>query len=342
MNRLLSYSVNFILVCCLVLGLGGCVTTRIPLASSSPWREVQLDTQANPLDISFVDENRGFLVGTNRLILETNDGGKTWKDRDLDLEDQENFRLISIDFNGDEGWIAGQPGLVLHTTDGGQNWIRLDLGNKLPGDPYLITTLGAEEAELATTAGALYMTKDSGQTWEGKVSDASGGVRDLRRSPDGNYVSVSSLGNFFATFEPNQENWEPHQRASSKRVQSVGYQPNGQLWMLSRGAEIRFNDESGDIESWEKPVLPIVNGYNYLDLAWDPNQNIWAAGGNGTLLVSKDGGKEWEIDPVGDSQPSNFIRILFEPSSDQGKTKGFVLGERGILLRWSELAANYS
>ncbi len=335
MKRLIDYSFNLLLTLCIGLGLSGCVASRLPMATASPWEEVQLETQANPLDIAFVDDSNGFLVGTNRLILETNDGGEHWKERSLDIPDSENFRLISIDFRGDEGWIAGQPGLVMHTSDAGKNWTRLLLGNKLPGDPYLIKTLGSDEAELATTAGAIYRTTDAGSTWEGQVNDASGGIRDLRRADAGNYVSVSSLGNFFATLDKGADTWEPHQRASSKRVQSIGYKPNEEgLWMLSRGAEIRFNENSEDLENWSKPIVPIVNGYNYLDLAWDPNKNIWAAGGNGTLLVSKDGGKGWESDPIGANQPSNLIRILFPSGFDSSNQKGFVLGERGVLLRW--------
>ncbi len=333
MKRFLSPFFNFFLIVAIGLSLSSCVATRLPVAALSPWQAVDLQTEANPLDISFSDKEHGFLVGTNRLILETNDGGDSWDKRILDLPDEENFRLISIDFNGEEGWIAGQPGLVMHSSDSGKNWSRIVLGSKLPGDPYLIKTLGINSAELATTAGAVYTTKDGGVNWEGKVSDAEGGIRDLRRSEDGSYVSVSALGNFFATLDPGEDVWQLHQRASSKRVQSVGFQPDGKLWMLARGAEIRFNDESGEVEGWERPIIPITNGYNYLDLAWDPQGSIWAAGGNGTLLVSRDQGKSWELDPVGDAQPSNLIRILFS-SDSQNPYQGFVLGERGALLRW--------
>ena len=77
--------------------------------------------------------------------METNDGGETWEEREIDLPADENFRLISIDFNGDEGWIAGQPGLLLHSDDAGQSWSRLLLDTKLPGDPYLITALGPKK-----------------------------------------------------------------------------------------------------------------------------------------------------------------------------------------------------
>ena len=102
---------------------------------------------------------------------------------------------------------------------------------------------------------------------------------------------------------------------------------------MARGAQIRFSAELGNPESWTKPIIPITNGYGYLDMAWDPNGTIWAGGGNGTLLVSQDGGDSWELDPVGDREPSNFTRIIFREV--EGQARGFVLGERGHLLRWN-------
>ena len=177
--------------------------------------------------------------------------------------------------------------------------------------------------------GAVYRTADGGNSWQAEVEDAAGAVRDLRRSPDGRYVSVSSLGNFFATWNPGEPRWTPHQRVSSQRLQSMGFQPDGALWMLARGAQLRFSPDANNPDEWSKPVVPIVNGYGYLDMAWDPQGDIWTGGGSGTLLVSSDGGKSWQKDPVGSQQPTNFIRIAF---LDDGK--GFVLGERGSLLRW--------
>ena len=329
MKRLLSPLISLLLVLGLGLGLGGCVTTGLPMAGSSPWQAVPLDTRSNPLAVAFSDAQHGFLVGSNRLILETADGGASWETRSLELPEDENFRLISIDFNGDEGWIVGQPGLLLHSSDAGRSWSRLLLDTKLPGEPYTITALGPKRAELATNVGAVYQTSDAGSSWKALVSDAAGAVRDLRRSPEGRYVSVSGLGNFFATWEPGQPTWTPHQRVSSQRLQSMGFQPDGNLWLVARGAQLRFSSDPADVESWGKAIIPITNGYGYLDLAWDPSGAIWTGGGNGTLLVSRDGGASWQKDPVGAAQPTNFTRIAFT-----GDGKGFVLGERGALLRW--------
>jgi photosystem II stability/assembly factor-like uncharacterized protein len=329
LRRLLSPLLSLVLVIGLGFGLAGCVTTGLPVADTSPWQPVPLATGSNPLAVAFADDSHGFLVGSNRLILETGDGGASWEERALDLPEEENFRLISIDFDGQEGWIAGQPGLLLHSTDGGRNWTRLFLDTKLPGEPYLITALGRGRAELATNVGAIYDTSDGGSSWQARVGDAAGAVRELRRSPDGRYVSVSSLGNFFSTWDPGQPTWQVHQRVSSQRLQSMGFQPDGALWMVARGAQLRFAPDAADPESWGKAIIPITNGYGYLDMAWDPRGAVWTGGGSGTLLVSEDGGGTWRRDPVGEQQPSNFTRIVF---TDDGK--GFVLGERGSLLRW--------
>jgi len=328
-KRLLSSLGAIALTLLLATGLGGCVSSGLPSASASPWQPVDIHTKSNPLDLAFTNSQHGFVVGSNRLILETDDGGASWQERALELPAEENFRLISIDFSGDEGWIVGQPGLLLHSDNAGQSWSRLFLDTKLPGEPYLITALGRNTAELATNVGAVYRTSDAGTSWQAEVEDAAGAVRDLRRSQDGRYVSVSSLGNFFATWNPGDAVWTPHQRVSSQRLQAMGFQPQGGLWMVARGAQLRFNDDAANPEDWSKPLVPITNGYGYLDLAWDPSGAIWTGGGSGTLLVSRDNGKTWQKDPVGAKQPTNFSRIAFLPDG-----KGFVLGERGSLLRW--------
>ncbi|MDC3171373.1 photosynthesis system II assembly factor Ycf48 [Prochlorococcus sp. AH-716-E13] len=336
MKKFLTSIPNLLLTFLLCFILTSCSSTGVKMNDSSPWETIQFEDKSNALDIDFIDDNHGFLVGSNRLIMESNDGGKSWEKRSLDIAAEENFRLLDIDFRGSEGWLIGQPSLVMHTIDEGKSWTRLSLG-KLPGQPFLVSTVDDGVAELATTSAAIYVTSNSGETWEAKVSDPSeqGGIRDLRRTSNGDYVSVSSLGNFFSTLQKGSDTWIAHQRASSKRVQSIGFNPSGNLWMLSRGAEIRFNEDSNDLESWTKPIVPILNGYNYLDMGWDPEGNIWTGGGNGTLIVSKDNGKTWNSDPVASNLPTNYIKIQFLEKDELDAKKGFILGERGYILKWN-------
>jgi len=224
-NRLLSSLLGVVLALGLSFGLSGCVTTGLAVTPTSPWQPVALDTKASPLDLAFTDDRHGFLVGSNRLILETEDGGASWQERSLDLPEGDNYRLLSVDFKGQEGWIAGQPGLLLRTGDGGQNWERLLLDTKLPGEPYLVTALGAKQAELATSVGAIYRTDDGGASWQADVSDAAGAVRDLRRSRTG----VTSVCRALATSSP------PGIRAKRPGNPISGSAASGcRAWVLNR------------------------------------------------------------------------------------------------------------
>ena len=70
-------------------------------------------------------------------------------------------------------------------------------------------------------------------------------------------------------------------------------------------------------------------------MGWDPEGNIWAGGGNGTLIVSRDKGKTWNSDPVASKLPTNFIKIIFPKNDTFALSKGFILGERGYILKWN-------
>jgi photosystem II stability/assembly factor-like uncharacterized protein len=57
-----------------------------PLATN-PWTPIQLPTESNIQDLTFTsDPQHGWVVGSDAAILETNDGGKTWENRKLELD----------------------------------------------------------------------------------------------------------------------------------------------------------------------------------------------------------------------------------------------------------------
>ena len=126
------------------------------------------------LDIAFVDETHGFLLGTRQTILETFDGGKTWDFKSVSnaLDEDVNYRFNSVSFKGQEGWIVGKPAILLHTTDGGASWERVGLSPRLPGAPVLITaTKDNGTAEMVTDEGAIYLTTDAARNWKAAVEE---------------------------------------------------------------------------------------------------------------------------------------------------------------------------
>lgn len=309
------------------------VNVKVVIANeSATWHKVELPTKSTPQDLAFTgsDPQHGWLVGSENTILETNNGGNDWELRNLDLGGG-NYRFTSVSFTGNEGWIAGKPALLLHTLDGGQSWARIGLSSKLPGDPMLVKALGDSSAEMATDIGAIYRTEDAGQNWKAMVTQAVGTVRHLNRNEDGRYIAISAKGNFYSTWQPGEAAWVQHNRNSSRRVQNMGYSPDGRTWMLNRGGQLQFS-KPNTLDEWEKPQFPReAEGYGLLDLAYQDPDNIWVAAGSSNLLHSEDRGTTWHKEDNLDGVGANFYKIIF-----LGSDRGFILGQSGTLLTYAK------
>ncbi|KAK9820550.1 hypothetical protein WJX72_011574 [[Myrmecia] bisecta] len=322
---------------------------------SGEWEQVQLPLEQGVvlLDIAFTgtDPNHGFLLGSRQTLLETTDGGRTWSPRSIEAAQDEgfNYRFQSISFNGDEGWIVGKPAILLKTTDGGKNWERVPLSAKLPGNPILIVALPGKEgqAEMTTDVGAIYVTNNGAYTWSAAVQETvdatlnrtvssgisgasyyEGGLSQIARSPAGDYVAVSSRGNFYLTWSPGQTYWQPHNRPTARRVQNMGWTPENTLWLSTRGGDVYISSDTGVSESFDQAKLG-SRGFGILDVGFRNGSMGYACGGSGTLLKTEDGGKSWKRDRSTDQVAGNLYAVKFSP-----KGNGFILGNDGILLRY--------
>ncbi|CAL5224094.1 g6721 [Coccomyxa viridis] len=321
---------------------------------SSDWEKVDLpvDPGVVLLDIGFTDDKHGFLLGTRETLLETKDGGRTWTQRSIEAAKDEgfNYRFNSISFNGNEGWICGKPAILLHTTDAGENWERVPLSAKLPGNPILVVALPGEQGrvEMTTDAGAVYVTKNAAYSWQAAVQESvdatlnrtvssgisgasyyEGSFSNIQRSPAGDYVAVSSRGNFFLTWSPGQTYWQPHNRPTARRVQNMGWTPSNTLWLATRGGDVYLSSEEGVSDKFDQAKLG-SRGFGILDVGFKNNSKEgYAVGGSGTLLKTEDNGQSWKRDRSTDGVAGNLYAVKFTPSGN-----GFILGNDGILLRY--------
>jgi len=76
--------------------------------------------QGNTLqDVSFIDTNNGFAVGSTGTILRTTDGGNNW---DI-LTSGTNDDFYGVSFvDANTGTVVGNFGAILRTTDAGNHW----------------------------------------------------------------------------------------------------------------------------------------------------------------------------------------------------------------------------
>ena len=69
-------------------------------------------------EVYFEDEDKGWIVGMDGIILKTENGGKLWRKLETDFDTP----LYSIAIKGKKGWIVGKEGYYLISEDGGETW----------------------------------------------------------------------------------------------------------------------------------------------------------------------------------------------------------------------------
>ncbi len=323
----------------LAMTLTGC-STFLKKAEQVPWFATTMQavpTQSDLLDLKFTSATTGWVVGSRATILKTEDGGKTWhpafktalqapNPETSKLEDLK-ARFLSVDFtaDGQEGWVVGKPRIVLHTTDGGKSLFAVPLNKRIDGAPLLITALAPGVAELAMDTGTVFKTSDGGKTWRVLTPESAGGLRNITRRADGSYWAVSARGSTYLNWEPGTIKWINHERVSPKRIENLVFLDQTQAALLNNGGELQLSADSG--KTWSRPKTPdLAAATGLFDAGFDPTGRLWVAGGNATLLVSPDQGKNWERAFL--ETKSNLYRIEFPQ-----KNLGFLLG-KGVILRY--------
>merc|ERR1712100_284348 len=99
-----------------------------------------------------------------------------------------------------------------------------------------------------------------------------------------------------------------------------GWNPDGSLWLTTRGGEVLFGNEQGISEDFSTTKLQ-SRGFGILDVGFCSADLAYACGGSGSLFKTTDGGKTWKRDKPADDLAGNLYNIKFVDD----KT-GFILG----------------
>ncbi|RHW20919.1 YCF48-related protein [Pseudomonas jilinensis] len=127
--------------------------------------------------VYFADEQHGWAVGHDALILHSNDGGESWElqYRDPALSDSDEMDsllerpLMDVWFrDAQTGFAVGAYGTFLRTDDGGQNWddVSFDIDNEDGFHYNAISAIPDTGLFLVGEMGTMYRSFDFGDTWE--------------------------------------------------------------------------------------------------------------------------------------------------------------------------------
>ena len=110
--------------------------------------------------VQFVDKETGYVVGDRGLILSTDNGGASWREKYSGTDAQ----LFHLSIRDRRGWVVGTGGKILHTTDGGRNWYPQRSG--VQEDLNRVYFVDDRVGLITGDKGVLLRSDNGGATWE--------------------------------------------------------------------------------------------------------------------------------------------------------------------------------
>ena len=144
--------------------------------------------------VYFVDDQHGWAVGHDALILASSDGGATWSKQFEDL--QREAPLLDLWFkDAQHGFAIGAYGALLQTSDGGSTWD--DVSDRLDNeDTYHLNAIADVPGAglfIVGEAGSLFRSTDGGQSWETLEGPYQGSLFGVIGSGEANGLLVFGL-----------------------------------------------------------------------------------------------------------------------------------------------------
>ena len=279
------------------------------------------------LDVDFVNQETGWIVGEKGMIAKTTDGGDSWNIQESGTQ----YKLNSIfALNENTAWAVGWGGMILRTENGGDNWYRTEyLLSEYDNVHWAVTFIDSQNGWIVGgnfyIGGWILYTIDGGITWREQTP----GV-------------IPRL--FDVTFVDENKGWAVAGGGSDYDVGTVYHTTNGgnswisQIENLPYGfRSIHFiNEDEGWVCGNDLIVKTSDGGENWVIQnkggsmsAWDiffiDNKNGWVCGIMGKLYSTQDGGYTWEKKYSGTNQ--GLMAIDFVDLEN-----GWVVGNNGTIL----------
>lgn len=157
------------------------------------------------LDLLFLNEHTGYVIGAYNLILRTEDGGRTWVSWQSKVENPTGMHLYAMHSVGDQIYIAGEQGVLLKGS-----WSEGDF--KAVSTPYFGSYFGViadspSDVVIYGLRGNAYRSTDRGGNWSRVDLGAEVSISDGLLLQDGRVAMVNQTGQLFIA-DPGSEQFE--------------------------------------------------------------------------------------------------------------------------------------
>jgi photosystem II stability/assembly factor-like uncharacterized protein len=199
------------------------------------------DVDAGPvrplLDVWFQNENRGFVVGSYGMLLQTTDGGQNWDLVSDRIGSAQAFHLNQI-VSAPDGtlFIAGESGYVYRSSDNGESWDILEPGYEGSFYGIVVVPDGPDEYELLAYGlrGNLFRSVDKGDSWSSVDSGTTITLTTGMHLRDGTVV-LAGQGGLILTRSPGQQSFTAANNPDRRVISGIEQETDGQLLLVGLG-----------------------------------------------------------------------------------------------------------
>lgn len=210
------------------------------------WQQANVPSSQLITAIYFVDQQQGWAVGHDSIILTTTDSGTTWQRQFDDMEAE--APLLDVWFkNAQEGIAVGAYGQILRTTNGGQHW--KDWSDAIENeDEYHyngITALDNEHLIIVGEAGLLYRSDDGGNSWETLESPYEGSLFGAVGTGEQSSALIFGLrGHVFRT-DDFGDSWQQVRVDTEQGLYGGQLLPNRQIVLVGNAGAVLVSKDAG-------------------------------------------------------------------------------------------------
>jgi photosystem II stability/assembly factor-like uncharacterized protein len=297
------------------------------VAAANRWSRQSSGTLGWLHSVFFLDQARGWAVGSKGALLVTVDGGLTWKIRSKPTEDS----LQDIYFTGErDGWVVCEANIyelktkdqprtyLLHTIDGGATWEKINI-NGGDVDTRLVRIVFSRSGRgwVFGESGTVYTTIDAGQHWKHlqvptRYLLLGGAFIDNDRG------WLVGAGSTIVQTSDGGDTWHVSRMVDAQGVRftATSFVDNRLGWAVGASGKI-FRTINGG-RSWESQNSNVT--VDLLDVKFLNGLDGWAVGAEGTAIRTTDGGLHWFTEPTGTTHP---LERVFLTDRDHGWAVGF-------------------
>lgn len=299
------------------------------MSASAQWDILNSGTNSNLTSVFFTDENNGYTVGSDGIIMKTTNGGDSWTFQNSGT----NAKLTSVFFaDSQTGYVVGYNGVILKTMDGGNIW-SMQVTDTLDvlTDLYFVSldtgfVIGYQYDSIY--AGKVLRTIDGGNNWEsldweGKLASIHFPHKDtgyvVGSTPwwlwASNMIWTVSCGNYWYHFSYNLiEDWRFSIFFTNSRTgfscgrNTIEKMEVGYDWIIT---------DLGDVNLYS---IFFPNEFNGYVVGSDTDSTT------AVIFKTTDSGLNWENQEI--DIPQVLLSVYFV-----NKDTGYVVGNGGTILR---------